>query len=80
VLASYLIDYLNLPTDASSAYIDTCARPNGNTFVSKVSSVLPNFMTSHLDAFQISNLATDTQGYIARDDGQKEIVVALRGT
>ncbi|KIJ41480.1 hypothetical protein M422DRAFT_255385 [Sphaerobolus stellatus SS14] len=29
---------------------------------------------------QFSNIATDTQGFIARDDNRKEIVVALRGT
>ncbi|KAF9529909.1 alpha/beta-hydrolase [Crepidotus variabilis] len=29
---------------------------------------------------QISGLATDTQGFIARDDTRKEIVVALRGS
>lgn len=29
---------------------------------------------------QFSNSATDTQGYVARDDVRKEIIVALRGT
>ncbi|KAL0573259.1 hypothetical protein V5O48_008706, partial [Marasmius crinis-equi] len=29
---------------------------------------------------QINEASTDTQGYIARDDDRREIVVALRGT
>ncbi|KAH8929915.1 alpha/beta-hydrolase [Atractiella rhizophila] len=48
---------------ASSAYSDTCAKPNGNTFV-----------------LQIDNSGTNTQGFIARDDNKKEIIVAMRGT
>lgn len=32
-----------------------------------------------LIAVQFSNAATDTQGFIARDDTRREIVVALRG-
>ncbi|KAH8929916.1 alpha/beta-hydrolase [Atractiella rhizophila] len=48
---------------ASSAYGDSCAKPNGNTLV-----------------LQIEDLNTDTEGFIARDDNRKEIVVALRGS
>ncbi|EIN03839.1 alpha/beta-hydrolase [Punctularia strigosozonata HHB-11173 SS5] len=48
---------------ASSAYLDTCAKPNGNTLIEEFSSAV-----------------IDTQGFIARDDSRKEIVVALRGS
>jgi len=35
----YLLEYLPLSIDASSAYVNTCTKPNGNTFVSSVGSV-----------------------------------------
>ncbi|KAF9456338.1 Alpha/Beta hydrolase protein [Collybia nuda] len=48
---------------ASSAYLITCAKPNGNTLVSRFDSSF-----------------SDTQGFIARDDRKKEIVVSFRGS
>ncbi|PFH49794.1 hypothetical protein AMATHDRAFT_81145 [Amanita thiersii Skay4041] len=57
---SNLVDYFKY---ASSAYATSCARPNGNVFVSRISDII-----------------TDTQGFIARDDTKREIVVVLRGS
>ncbi|TFY75363.1 hypothetical protein EWM64_g8649 [Hericium alpestre] len=48
---------------ASSAYINSCAHPNGNTLIK-----------------EFSDSGADTQGFVARDDSRKEIVVALRGS
>ncbi|KAH8925846.1 alpha/beta-hydrolase [Atractiella rhizophila] len=48
---------------ASSAYSDSCAKPNGNTLV-----------------LHLENLNTDTEGFVARDDVRKEIVISLRGS
>ncbi|KAF9461464.1 alpha/beta-hydrolase, partial [Collybia nuda] len=48
---------------ASSAYAETCNKPNGNILVSA-----------------INESSSDTQGFIARDDGRKEIVLSFRGS
>ncbi|KAF5351321.1 hypothetical protein D9758_008016 [Tetrapyrgos nigripes] len=57
---------------ASSAYADSCASPNGNTLITEDK---PDIII-----LQFNNVVTDTQGFIARDDNRREIVVALRGS
>lgn len=34
---------------------------------------------SYSEVYQLYDAASDTQGYIARDDDRKEIVIAFRG-
>jgi hypothetical protein len=38
------------------------------------------FSSTNLTTLQINDVFTDTQGFIARDDKKKEIVISLRGS
>ncbi|KAF4597213.1 hypothetical protein EYR40_007665 [Pleurotus pulmonarius] len=50
---------------ASCAYVPVCPRPNGRHLVLPV---------------RFTNPVTDVQGYVARDNERKELIVALRGS
>jgi hypothetical protein len=74
---------------ASAAYQVLCPYPLGNTLVQSVSCVPLNifFIVIHFSDrvgrrrwMQFSNMLTHAHGFVARDDGRREIVVAFRGS
>ena len=66
---------------SSGAYHLVCLRPLGNHLVQSVGGYfLPTPANPDLHAHEFTDIITDTQGFIARDDTNKEIVVAFRGS
>lgn len=80
---------------SSAVYQLICPRPLGNKLVQSVSRILRlalllgqigGWLTLQLRTLvvgggaQFSNVLTHTHGFVARDDGRREIVVAFRGS
>lgn len=77
-----LDDFVRYTKYSSGAYQLVCPRPLGNTLVVQVKAFSYELCMSQakLSTGQFSDLVTNTQGFIARDDNRKEIVVAYRGS
>lgn len=66
---------------SSAAYQAICPSPVGTTLVHTVCVHCPaKKLRIALTFLQLNSASTNTQGYIARDDTNKQIIVAFRGS
>ena len=73
-------DFVRFFNFSSGAYQESCPSPVGTTLVTLVCRHFYFCWCTTYSLPQFNNNATSTEGYVARDDNLKQIIVAFRGS